>query len=394
MEVKKSSLWKWISAFVVLIIIAVFGSELVETVDAKEYHVKQAAITGSMTVHGEPGTYGQMFGRIKKYPRTLTFYFSKDELDGGTGSESRALQATFMGNSTADVSGMIMVELPTDDSSRIALHRKYGSIESINMNLVRNAIAGALKQTGPMFRPEEAFTVRRPEFTSLMRSILTEGIFMTETVQDTIREQGKEIILDRSILKLDKQGKKILSNESPLKKYNIIIGDFVIKNFDFDQETDRLIKAKKIAQQKIVTARADAQKAKQDALTAIEQGKARVAQAEADALVEKKTAVVNAEREAEVARQTKLEAIERAAAKLAMASAEAKANKLKVQAGLTPQERAQFEKETKIGVAQALSKWVGPKVVVGSGGGKNGGSTMMDALAIDKMMNIADRMDK
>jgi hypothetical protein len=333
-----------------------------------------------------------MFGDVEHYNRTLTFYFSKEALDGGNGDEAKPLSTTFMGNSTAEVSGMIMVELPTDDSSRIALHRKYGSMEAIKMNLLRNAIAGALKQTGPMFRPEEAFTTRRPEFTQLMRDIIINGIYDTKTIRDSIVDQDKVITLERSVIDYDTNGKPKLLTESTLKKYNIVVSDFVIKDLDFDDATDALIQEKKVSQQKIVAARAMAEKAKQDAITATETGKANVAKAEADALVQKKTAVVNAEKEAAVAAQNKLKAEMDAGAQLALAKAEAEANRLKVSAGLTPQERAEYDMKTKIGVAKALSEWKGPEIVMG--GGSNGNSMMADAIAIKQMMGIAEQMSR
>lgn len=381
----------------VLIILMVFGfglsTQLFDTVDSREYHVRQAAITGDISVHSEPGVYAKLFGARVKYPRTMTFYFSSESLDGGDGADAKPLSSTFMGNSEADVSGMIMIELPLDEQSRITLHRKYGSVEAIKMNLLRNAVSAALKQTGPMFRPEEAFVTRRPEFTRLMRDILTDGIYETETTVDVIAEQGKEIRLDRSILKLDTNGKRTLLTKSSLSEYNIRIADFVIKDFDFDKATTELIHEKKKSQQKIVTARADAEKAKQDALTAVEQGKAKVAIAEAEALVVKKTAVVNAEREAAVAQQREIQAKFEAAAMLATKKAEADANALKVKAGLTPQERAEYEMNTKVGVAKALATWKGPQVVM-SGSSDNSGSGMLEALAIKQMMGIAEQLDK
>ena len=199
--------------------------------------------------------------------------------------------------------------------------------------------------------------------------------------------------MTKSVLKRDSLGNLIITAESTLKKYGITITQFDIKDFDFDKKTDDLIKAKKEAEQQIVAAQARAKKAKQDALTAIENGKANVAIAEANALVEKKTAVVNAEREAEVAKQNKIKAQLDADAMLATKKAEATANSLKVKAGLTPQEKAQFDKETKIGVAQALSTWKGPQVVM-NGGGKGGGNGMLDALAIKQMMGIAAELNK
>ena len=377
-----------------IIFLTFFWGSILEDVDSREYHVKQAFGTGTLTVHGEPGIYFKNFGNIEKYPRTLTFYFSKEQLDGGNGAESAPLKATFMGNATADVSGMIKIILPSTDEKRILLHRDYGNIEGLKMDLVRNTVASALKQTGPMFRPEEAFTTRRPEFTRIMSDVLTKGIPATETKTDTIKTGDRLILLAKSILKKDALGQPIVIAESPLKKYGITITQFDIKNFEFDKKTSELIDAKKIAEQDIVRAKADAEKAKQDALTAEESGKAKVAIAEANALVEMKTAVVNAQREAEVAKQKKLEAIEKAAAMLAIKRAEAEAARLKVAAGLTPQERAEWEYKTNVGVAKALSGIQLPQLMVTGSGGNGGTVNPFDAVGLEAFHKLSKKMSE
>ncbi len=374
-------------------------NSVVGSVDSREYHVKQAAVTGDLSVHAQPGMYNKMFGDIEEYPRTYTFYFSKEELDGGDDASAQALKATFMGNSTADVSGMVKVILPTAHEKQIALHRDYGSIEGVAMDLIRNTVASALKQTGPMFRPEEAFVTRRPEFTQIMRDILTDGIPATETVVDSIvtgeGEDQKVIQLSKSVLKRDKNGQLIITTESTFREYGITITQFDIKDFDFDAKTDELIRKKKESEQKIVAAEAEAKKAKQDALTAIENGKARVAKAEADALVEKKTAVVNAEREAAVAKENKIKAQLDADALLATKRAEAEAARLKVKAGLTPQEKAEWDYKTSVGVAEHLSKVNMPELMV-IGGGKGGSNNLnpFDAIGLESFHNLSKKMSK
>jgi hypothetical protein len=45
-----------IGIFVVLLL-AISAGSMFESVDAREYHVKQAAVSGDLTVHGDPGVY-------------------------------------------------------------------------------------------------------------------------------------------------------------------------------------------------------------------------------------------------------------------------------------------------------------------------------------------------
>lgn len=66
---------------------------------------------------------------------------------------------------------------------------------------------------------------------------------------------------------------------------------------------------------------------------------------------------------------------------------------MKVQAGLTPQESAEWEYKTTVGVAEALSKsnvrWV-PEIMMSNSGGGNS----MDTVGLKMMLDIANQMKK
>lgn len=63
---------------------------------------------------------------------------------------------------------------------------------------------------------------------------------------------------------------------------------------------------------------------------------------------------------------------------------------------MTPLERATIEKETAIGVAQALAgsevRWV-PEVMVTGGNGSNGANPM-DAVGLNMLLDIAKKQSK
>ena len=68
--------------------------------------------------------------------------------------------------------------------------------------------------------------------------------------------------------------------------------------------------------------------------------------------------------------------------------------KLKVQAGLTPLDRAKFDMNTRIGVAKAIAGPNGLKlpVVWSTGGNTKGGP--LETINIEYMMKLADRVAK
>ena len=95
----------------------------------------------------------------------------------------------------------------------------------------------------------------------------------------------------------------------------------------------------------------------------------------------------------EVAELQAKEAKEKAKKIVAEGEAEAAAARAKVQAGLTPLERAKIDMETKIGVAEALSKVQLPKVIMAGGTDKNGNAAM-DAMGLKMLIDITEKMSK
>ena len=166
-----------------------------------------------------------------------------------------------------------------------------------------------------------------------------------------------------------------------------------ITDIKYDEATQSQIDAQKAANLSVITAKTQAAKAIQDAITAEEQGKAKAAKAKWAQEEIKATAVTKAEQEREVSRLAAEKAEFDKKKIIAEGQAEAEANRLKVAAGLTPQERAEWDYKTAVGVAEALAnskvRWV-PEVMMGNGGNSNA----MDAVGLNMMMDIVNKMNK
>ena len=143
----------------------------------------------------------------------------------------------------------------------------------------------------------------------------------------------------------------------------------------------------------VITAKTQALEAMQKAITVEEQGKARAAEAKWDQEREKAIAVTKAEQEREVARLAAEKAEFEKKRIVAQGQAEAEANRLKVIAGLTPQEKAEWDYKTAVGIAEALANskvsWV-PSVMMGANG-SNG--TAMDAVGLNMLMEVVNKMN-
>ena len=180
---------------------------------------------------------------------------------------------------------------------------------------------------------------------------------------------------------------------STFSQYGITCGLVSITDIKYDEATQSQIDAQKAANLSVITAKTQAAKAIQDAITAEEQGKAKAAKAKWAQEEIKATAVTKAEQEREVARLAAEKAEFDKKKIIAEGQAEAEANRLKVAAGLTPQEAAEWQYKTTVGVAEALSKsnvrWV-PEVMMGG----NGSGNAMDAVGLNMMMEIVNKMNK
>lgn len=385
---QSSGLWMKIMAFiaiVVLIVGALLSSQLIESNSAGYIQVKQAAGTGTMTVRLNPGVYAQNFADIHTYRISDVYDFH--------GADDR-IKVQFNTGATAVVSGQIKYRLPLNEDKILLIHRDFRSYEAVQSDLVRQVVAASLKQSASQFSADDVYSNRRSEFINLVNEQIKNGIYAT-TYTETLRkdEDGNTFIQRSTATKRDANGVPVIAERSAFDVYGIELVQLVINDIEFDEQTKGLIARRKEAEQEQVVARATAERSKQDAITAEAKGKANVAIAEAEALVKKKTAVIEAEKETEVAQQQALQAMEQKKAIVAKGEAEAEAARLKVAAGLTPQEKAKFDMDTAIGVADKLSKIQLPKMMV-LGGGANGQSPLnpFDAVGLKSFIDISKQI--
>ncbi len=173
---------------------------------------------------------------------------------------------------------------------------------------------------------------------------------------------------------------------SAVKMYNVNLQGLALNSIDYDVEVENQIKVQQQAYMQVQTAIANSKKAEQDAITTELQGKAAAAKAKWEQEVIKAQAVTQAQQEKEVAELEAQTALLVAQKVKTDADAKSYANAKLVSAGLTPQEKAKFEMDTKIGVAEALSKLVLPTTYMnGNNGGKE--ASMLESILGIKLLN-------
>lgn len=408
---------------IVAILGAIFAKSLVGYKQSTELLIKQSPFGTLSCVEGQ-GIYFKGFATIYKYDLAKSFYFnsSTENVNGqgweGDEDDEDDISVTLSRNANADISGYLLYELPTDCDKLIELHKNQRSDKGVKHNLVRNAVLSAVRKTAPLFTAEEAKVTKIAEFRRLAEDQLVEGEYLTtievlkeKAGEDEVDSTGKVVkkaeVQEYRVtkLKLDKDGHRIITKKSPITQYGIIVKQLDIQNVKLDAKAQQQLDIVKEREMQRVANATAAETAKQKALTAKAEGDAKIAEAKAAQEVQKMTevtmaekekavAILNAEREKEVARLNALKAIEDAKRIKAEGEAEAAANRAKVAAGLTPQEKAEWEYKTKVGVAEALAKSEHPIVpTIMMGGDGKGSSNPMDAVGLKYMMDIADRIN-
>ena len=176
-------------------------------------------------------------------------------------------------------------------------------------------------------------------------------------------------------------------NVNKIVTAQVIIDDVDLnKAFEDKLKQQRDISAEKIIEiQKVETARAAQQRIvaegeRDKAAERVKQEKMQV-----NTLIAIETRVKEEESNRQLAEIAVKTAELEAKALLIKEKAQADANRLKVNAGLTPQEKAQIEKETRIGVAHELSNMQVPANMIISGGNNSGNTT--ESLLQIKLLN-------
>jgi hypothetical protein len=380
-------------AFAVLaVIFLVMARSLFQTNDAGYFQVKQAAITGDMSVRFEAGTYGQWFGNISEYKNVATVGIGTHQGEGS--ADIDAVDVIFNDGSKAQISALIRVKLPTTVEGAIELKREYAQgyehfIRSGIVPIVQNAI----KLGANLRSAQDAYTTLAL-FQQAVEDQLRNGIYVTKSDKiENITTTGDIEEQRVTVLVYGEDGQP-LRTPNRLQQLGCEVLECVIDVPAFDPKVNEMIAARKDEAMKTELAKQSAIRAKQDALTAEEQGKANVATAKYKQEVVKVEAVTVAQKEYEVAALAAKKEDENRKAAIYKGQGEAEAARLKVSAGLTPQEKVEWEYKTRVGVAAELAKVNVPSIVVGGGDGKGGNVSPLDAIGVNMLLDIMTKLEK
>ena len=383
---------KIVMASVIGILVVVFlcciGS-IVEDVKNEDIVVNQVPITGTMYVWSQPGMYAQKFGHTTTYHKTEQLWF-------GAQNNGEPIPVIFNDASNGLIYGSLRVKLPTDRDHMLRIQTDYNGMDRLMNDLVRPTVVKVVYASGPLMSAYESVSEKKNNLIEYITDQLNNGVYTTsisiEEVIDPISGEKKQQKFAVLIPDSMSAGGFRRSERSPFDYYGIEIGQVSVSKIDYEERVQKQIAQQQEANMLVQTSKAKSLAAQLEAIRAEQEGKAEAAKAKWEQEKIKAVEVTKAEQEYEVARLAALKAEEEKKKIIAEGQAQAEANRLKVAAGLTPQERAEWDYKTKVGVAQAMSQIQLPKYVVSGGG--NGQSNAMDVMGLKMMKDLVDSMSK
>jgi hypothetical protein len=377
-------------ALFVVIVLLVAARSLVAHLDAKDMMVIQYP-NGRLRVCTEPGYYGQWFGSMTKYQRRSQYSFSAKK-DQGTATDE-SLPLMFNDGGGARISGVLSWEMPTGTGQIIKLHTLYGSQKAVEQQLVRPAVERAVYLTGPLMSSAEAYSARKADLLRFFEDQIRNGVYQMETI--SIKQPDPITGVEKTVqvvqIALDKNGQPKRQSSSQINEFGIQLLSPAIDNVDFEDKVKQQIATQQANYMQIQTAKAEALRAEQAAITAQKNGEAEAAKAKWDQEVVKAKLVTEAEARKAVAmldvqtaelrkKELQLQGEGEAAKRRAIMAADGALDK-KLETYQTVMHDA-FE-----AVKGYQGPWV-PSVVSGGAASQNGALSMMEALNIKALRDL------
>ena len=381
-----------VGAIVLIVALCCIGS-LAEDVDNKNIVVNQVPITGEMEVWSQPGLYAQWFGHTTTYYKTEQLWF-------GAQGQGDPIPVIFNDASDGLIYGSLRVKLPTDREHMLRIQTDYNGMDRLMNDLVRPTVTKVVYASGPLMSAFESYAEKKNDLIEYITDQLNNGVYKTTTKKvetiDPLTGEKKTVNVASLIEDEDAPGGYKRSEKSPFAYYGITIGSddggqVSVSKIAYSDKVNAQIAQQQEANMLIQTSKAKAAAAQQEAIRAEEEGKASAAKAKWEQEKIKATEVTKAEQNREVSRLAAEKAEFDKKRIIAEGEAEAAANRAKVAAGLTPQERAEWEYKTKVGVAEAVAGIKLPTVVMGNG---QGGNQTMDIMSLKFATDLVEKLSK
>lgn len=356
-----------------------------ENLDAKDVMVVQSPFEGTLTVYTEPGVKFQGFGKVTKYPRRDTFSFGQN----GNSDTSRKLR--FNDGGHANLYGSVSWEMPLKPEHIIAIHKTFGSAESVEFAAVAKMLDAAIYLAGPLMSSTESSGERRAELVQYINDQAENGVYVTRNrekeVLDPVSGQKRPVMITEIVV--DEKGQPKRQQGSILGDFNIKLLPMSISELRYDKIVEDQISQRQSATTQVQIAQANAKKAEQEAITTAKQGEANAAAAKWKQETIKAQAVTEAEQKLRVAELAAKEAEQYKREQILRGEGDAQRKQLVMNADGALDQKLEAYKEVNAKYAEAIAKaqpgaW-SPSVVMGGSAGSGDRASAITELFTAKL---------
>ena len=366
------------------------------SVNDQGYRTVVQGISGQESVRFQPGMYwAGFFSKTTKYADVVTIQVERPEKQKADISYfSAPIRCQFADGTYANQVGYsVKWKLPNSEERMLAIHKDYREQSRLAASLADYSKECA-NYSFQLMDSEKHYSGGKSELAEAFKFQLRNGQYIIEQHESMRLDSlsGEKIRSYENTPRRNADGSYALA-ESDVQQYDIVPNFVAITLVEYEAVVNEKLKAKveqstreAIAKQELVTAQ-------QEALTAEMRGRQKVAEVKAKEQAAKIEAEIRAQAETAVSKEQALQAKFQADKALAEGRAAAEVARLKVSAGLSPLERAQIEKETRIGVAAELAKVKVPQIVIGGGNGAKAANPM-DAIGVKMLMDVMGKLEK
>ena len=360
---------------------------------------------GSQKAVFRQGINSKMWGRLIPIQFELPIKYVIPNGEGDLGEQSeyanvdKAKYWAFSDAVKARIATSVVISINTEDETQFLSVADRNKTER---NLIRSRIIPnidqSIKNTCKLMDAQDYISGQASDFDRYFKDQLENGMYVLE---EYTTNQNREIIGDSSTVRtvVNKESKQkrfrikykdglpVREKGNSLKAYGLTVVQAVVTEIDWEQTFDKRLQLQK---EEVAQTQLEKQQAEREFYRAQKEkarGEAEKAAERARLEKEQIQKTIAAETEAKVAefnlikekKQFEVEKFKAQSKKVA-ADAESYQNAKLVSAGLTPQEKAEWEYKTAVGVAGQLKSLNLPEIYIEGNQGKNSNGNLLESL--------------
>ena len=358
-------------------------------------------IGGDLNIRFEPGLYWSgPFSKVTTWPNNFTIQVSREinkSKDADLWILSDTKDGTFSEGDNAELEHTVKWDLPSSEAMMKELHITYTNFENLMSTTLLSYQKKIASFSTQRMSSEAHYSGGKSQLDQYFQDQLRNGqvLLQTETKTRTLEDGSQETYI--SVKPKIDENNEMVRVKSDIQTFGILSTYTSMDNVHYTLEIDEKLKQKiKYAADK-ANSKQELIAAQQEEQTAIVKGRKLIAEVTAKEEAEEQTAVIQARKERLVAEENVKRDKARAASELALKKAQAEGDRLKVIAGLSPKEKADYQMKEAIGVAQALAGPNGlqfPELLIIGGDGKSKTLNPFDAVGLESFLNIKNKIIK